>query len=504
MELNLTLSYSAWYRQSHICYAYLADVRVPSDANSHTRSDWSQDWLARGNLGWFAQPDRASDTGDARKMFQDSRWWSRGWTLQELLAPERVMFFDAGWTPLGLKAELADWITEFTTIHKQALESPATIPGFSIAQRMSWAAERTTSVPEDMAYCLLGIFDINMPMIYGQGSKAFMKLQEGIVKGSDDQSILAWQDNTDAAPSGVFASSPAFFRHCGDVVLAKTPMHAPLSITNFGLATKLPLIQVDPRGIAIAQLNCCHRLYPQHSQHDRVETRYSTEFPVWIPLRHIGLDKWLRIHSPLSHVHLEYNYEDAADIKAHNVFLSVSSLATPAPPRTNLRPELGSYPAELFLTVGAGTTSSAGYFTRTSSFPLFSWTTILNSQGQLGLSHHLVSHKAFTTIFSLAWQARSISAVRFTTVNTSTLQFLESQTQNGRTWRDVLEDGGMAPFTGAINAAATLGGFHDTIAMQFGEVTEEAFPESPRVRVFAEPMQDLKGRLKVIVSYVTK
>ncbi|KAK8040924.1 HET domain-containing protein [Apiospora phragmitis] len=106
----------------------------------------------------------------------------------------------------------------FTTIHRKALQDSSTIFSFSIAQRMSWAADRRTTVPKDMAYCLLGIFDINMPMLYGQGQKAFLKLQEEIIKISDDESILAW-NRTDLSldPTSGLAWSPAAFKACGDI-----------------------------------------------------------------------------------------------------------------------------------------------------------------------------------------------------------------------------------------------------------------------------------------------
>lgn len=145
----------AWYRDSQVCYAYLADFQ--------------------------------KGTGDFRK----SRWYTRGWTLQELLAPNTVIFFDQNWVGIGDKTMLASQISDITKIHKGALMDRSTIHNYSIAQRMSWAADRETTRTEDIAYCLLGIFDINMPLLYGEGPKAFARLQQQIINVSPDQSILA-------------------------------------------------------------------------------------------------------------------------------------------------------------------------------------------------------------------------------------------------------------------------------------------------------------------------
>ncbi|TGJ78993.1 hypothetical protein E0Z10_g9771 [Xylaria hypoxylon] len=152
----------AWYRDSVVCYAYLADV------------------------------------GGNPNSFATSRWFTRGWTLQELLAPDKVIFFDRNWGVLGDRKDLADTICNVTRIHIGALHDQNTVSQYSIAQRMSWAADRRTSRQEDTAYCLLGIFNINMPLLYGEGQRAFLRFQQEIIKVSDDQSLFAWiPDDTD-------------------------------------------------------------------------------------------------------------------------------------------------------------------------------------------------------------------------------------------------------------------------------------------------------------------
>jgi hypothetical protein len=110
---------------------------------------------------------------------------------------------------------------------------------YSIAQRISWASERDTKRPEDKAYCLMGLFDINMPLLYGEGQKAFVRLQEKIIGQTDDHSIFAWsKDGT--MLSGLLAPDPAYFKNCGTVVLSQFLNTAePFQMTNRGLSVKL-------------------------------------------------------------------------------------------------------------------------------------------------------------------------------------------------------------------------------------------------------------------------
>lgn len=197
-----------WYQGADICYAYLEDV-------------------PRGDDG--QEPDISA-----------SRWFTRGWTLQELIAPQHMEFLAADWSSLGFKADLFDSISSSSHIQKEYLIQKKHFRTASIARRMSWVASRETTRIEDMAYCLLGIFDVNMPMIYGEGTKAFRRLQEEIIKlYPEDHSIYAWDmdhqprdeftDNMEAnlrdhhGPAtkpllGLLAESPKQFSQSGDVV----------------------------------------------------------------------------------------------------------------------------------------------------------------------------------------------------------------------------------------------------------------------------------------------
>jgi hypothetical protein len=149
-----------WYRDATRCYVYLSDVyKTPSDADA----DKSK------------QPSWELD-------FRTSRWFTRGWTLQELIAPASVEFFTQDRKPLGNKKSLERHICEITRIPGGALRG-SPLADFSIAERMLWAQTRQTTREEDMAYSLLGIFGVFMPLIYGEGrDNARGRLREAIDK----------------------------------------------------------------------------------------------------------------------------------------------------------------------------------------------------------------------------------------------------------------------------------------------------------------------------------
>ncbi|KAI9150221.1 Vegetative incompatibility protein [Paramyrothecium foliicola] len=172
-----------WYRNAKVCLAYLADVDLGEGADRQP-DDWNK---AISEPGWSAggRFQRSSE------QFRASRWFTRGWTLQELLAPRHVLFLSEGWQYIATKAHLQREISDITGIPKMALGG-FPIGRWSVAEIMSWASRRSTSRVEDRAYSLMGLFDINMPLLYGEGFKAFRRLQEEIIKVSNDQSIFAW------------------------------------------------------------------------------------------------------------------------------------------------------------------------------------------------------------------------------------------------------------------------------------------------------------------------
>ncbi|KAI0334531.1 HET-domain-containing protein [Cubamyces sp. BRFM 1775] len=155
----------AWYADAHVCYAYLADV--PDD----------------------------EDPCEPRSRFRRSRWFTRGWTLQELIAPRSLIFLSQRWTIIGTKAGLADTIEQVTGVDRDVLTLKKALHDVSVARRMSWAADRQTTRLEDEAYSLMGIFGVYMPTIYGEGSNAFIRLQEEILRHIPDQSLFVWELN---------------------------------------------------------------------------------------------------------------------------------------------------------------------------------------------------------------------------------------------------------------------------------------------------------------------
>ena len=227
-----------WYKESAICYIYMKDVY------HQNRFD-----------------------------FSTARWFERGWTLQELLAPSAIMFFDREWIEIGTKWRLREELTRATRISEKHLWDPT---GASIAVGMSWASRRKTTLPEDRAYSMMGLFDVNMPLIYGEGEVAFMRLQEQIVQNIPDDSIFAWNSGRFEG-GGILAKSPNLFEEPGDIVPVRprAVQRAPYSITNQGLAIEVacrtPLFDESKKSpeasqieFGILQLNC-----RRHSEPDK-------------------------------------------------------------------------------------------------------------------------------------------------------------------------------------------------------------------------------------------
>ena len=218
----------SWYQAAKKCYAYLADV----PANVDTKMLSSE--------------------------FADIRWFKRGWTLQELIEPSDLIFFSRDWIEVGTKSTLHDVLAEITGINVGILTGVMDLESISVAKRMSWASRRAVTRIEDIAYCLMGIFDVNMPLLYGEGQKAFIRLQEEIMKHSDDQSLFAWTDPTASEDyqHGLLAKSPAHFVNSGNIM----PYHswepsAPFSISNKGLRIELHLSPYE-KDLYVAALDC--------------------------------------------------------------------------------------------------------------------------------------------------------------------------------------------------------------------------------------------------------
>ncbi|EKJ76974.1 hypothetical protein FPSE_02849 [Fusarium pseudograminearum CS3096] len=199
-----------WYRNSAVCYIYLDDVEGMA-------------------------PESLS-------AFRRSRWFTRGWTLQELVAPQTRRFFDMHWSCIGemsrtlnnkyrvngffrvgteademsnpssTTTKFSSWVAEITGIPDRVFYA-GDLKSISAATKMSWAAKRETTRIEDQAYCLLGLFDVNMPLLYGEGRDAFIRLQEEILKKAPDHTLFTWGSMASSTPtlSGLLSYSPKNF-----------------------------------------------------------------------------------------------------------------------------------------------------------------------------------------------------------------------------------------------------------------------------------------------------
>lgn len=250
-----------WYACAAVCFAFLEDVGDDQDPAA-----------------------KESD-------FRRSRWFRRGWTLQELIAPQDVLFLSMNWHMLGTKEDLADAIEEITGVDRAVLLFEKTLDSVSVARRMSWASKRITTRVEDEAYALLGIFGICMPTIYGEGRNAFLRLQEEILRTIPDQTIFVWGSTRDSiidesewydlprigllgggtarsvTPHGrlyvgrgatfsieshLLADTPSLFSNSSNfspvpisslVGMLSLQLHSPqYTITSYGVRTKLPII----------------------------------------------------------------------------------------------------------------------------------------------------------------------------------------------------------------------------------------------------------------------
>ncbi|KAF7552553.1 hypothetical protein G7046_g7380 [Stylonectria norvegica] len=236
----------AWYRNSTRCYVYFVDVDCTDSS-----------------VNLYVQLKKA-------------RWFTRGWTLQELIAPRSRFFFDQNWTCVGQLQDQSCGGSEANGFYPgdipEAGSSNTTQPemepfgvvvckithipalaiqtekwkSYSASTKMSWASKRATTRVEDMAYCLLGIFDINMPLLYGERENSFIRLQSEIIKREADHTLFCWVDRTASESSfrGFLATSPAHFSSGSRLTSFSDDGNA-YEMTNRGLHLQLRLIQSE-------------------------------------------------------------------------------------------------------------------------------------------------------------------------------------------------------------------------------------------------------------------
>lgn len=300
----------AWYENAVVCYVHLEELSVAHCLPSENLRELERD-------------------------VEKSRWFTRGWTLQELVAPITVRFFDGCWNEVGNKVTLLDLLSRVTTIPKDVLADPSALHSCSVAKKMSWAAKRATTRVEDTAYCLLGIFNVNMPLLYGEGKKAFIRLQEEILKETADHSLLAWKldvstTNRFGGPDfvGVLAQSPRNFIRSANVIpfFGHDSRDQPCMMTSRGLRMDVQLVspkKIGDREIRIALLNC-------HLEHDYSDI-------LGLTLKHVAHNVYIR--APC-HLGLEL-YRPAPSTK-HTIFV----LKNPIKEFTGLTYHISSSSAE--------------------------------------------------------------------------------------------------------------------------------------------------------------
>ena len=229
-----------WYEQSAVCFVYLPDVS-------------------------------AQDLQDGSPIvtdFADSCWFTRGWTLQELIAPGNVEFYTSDWVYIGDKASKIDEVSDITGIDPGVLDGRKPVRSCSVAKIMSWASQRVTTRKEDIAYCLMGLFGIYMPLLYGEGDRAFIRLQEEILKQSSDQSLFAWNPLDEAAEvvssgkeskdsyCGIFATSPACFAESWNILQSPEYWDTESALTNRGIRLRMPF-KYDVTTEIFTGILCC-------------------------------------------------------------------------------------------------------------------------------------------------------------------------------------------------------------------------------------------------------
>ncbi|KAK3986009.1 heterokaryon incompatibility protein-domain-containing protein [Cladorrhinum sp. PSN332] len=222
-----------WYKESTACCVYLSDLSpvYPSRSDLPTDNPRLDPFVANHTMA----------------NLHKCRWFTRGWTLQELIAPRNMSFFDKRWICRGSKQDLLHLLTTITGIDNIILLNPALIPSIPVAKKMSWAANRQTTRAEDMAYSLLGIFD------------------EEIAKSTNDLSLFAWVDpvalNNDYHDRwyGILATSPSQFSRCSELANIHSPVSyfaQSFSITNRGVEFRTCLKVERASGDCLMPLHC--------------------------------------------------------------------------------------------------------------------------------------------------------------------------------------------------------------------------------------------------------
>ncbi|KAK8067423.1 heterokaryon incompatibility protein-domain-containing protein [Apiospora saccharicola] len=213
----------SWLWADTVCIDRSSSAELSEAINSTYR------WFQNCNI-CLAYLDDLCTSGQPEDLLVNSRWMRRSWTLIELIAPRNLAFYNADWSLLGTKESLVSTLSRITQIDQAVLAESEALSDVSIGKRMSWAAQRSTRRIEDAAYSLLGLFGISMEIRYGEGSHAFMRLQDELLRTLNDASLFAWQSSDDQEYRGLLARSPAEFGHLSSLEQATAPWRLPTAL----------------------------------------------------------------------------------------------------------------------------------------------------------------------------------------------------------------------------------------------------------------------------------
>lgn len=286
---NSVKSMFSWYKGAAVCYAFLEDVaKFTDDTAPKSSYRFNED------------------------LFKRSKWFTRAWTLQALVAPREVKFFDKRFDSIGTKRTLRSVIADATGVDQHVLKGTTTLDNVSVATRMSWAASRPTAEDKDMVYSLMGILGVTIPVDAGdKAAKAFLDLQKEKLRDPvHDQSLFAWQppdaqsitkshylEGVEKIEDGhsLFAKSPTYFKESAGIV-SKEHSPSPKKVDVGGVRAS---VRIEPmpyiEGFYLGVLGCAHT-----KEHGKLGPRLA------IVLEKVGQDKYIRhpkapllVHRPL-------------------------------------------------------------------------------------------------------------------------------------------------------------------------------------------------------------
>lgn len=410
---------------------------------------------------------------------------------------------------------MSNWIADITRIHIGVLKDRSTIPHYTIAQRMSWAATRETTRSEDIAYCLLGIFNIHMHMLYGEGDVAFKRLQEEIMKNSDDHSIFAWdlQGNEKELHTGALATSPKVFLSCGSVVRDHHIVRSPFIVTNLGLSIKFSSIQTCFTPIVLVGLNCAKELRGIDDPLNILPNGKTScrRFQAWIFLHHVQDNIYQRIHLPTSTVFLQASYTDS--VQTTNIGLLIEtqkslrnrSLPLPDPLMPTIQKciQSSTFSSGITITFGWGTMNKFNRYDQAFNFGQVFCQTI-KRRSPMSVSHQVVSNRKFSMIFSVAW-SQDMQPQQWThTVFEDPDKDIWRGIVCTEKWKDLLDGGIHASTSGLGPLVNSLSRMHKLLRQCFREAFQQAGrgPHAPMVVVSHQQLQTLHGQGELLVDII--